>query len=176
MKIITKNFLIERGDAYLDDNRLEIKVPGDWTTSKCSWVVKLDKKSSSDRLIEKFNALAGGSDEELEAVLEGSDTVFKVSLSIENTQNFGEYKYYFDLVAINAEDSSKSKTISKGELKLNYDVQTPFDGYPIPIENIQYQVVNADEAEVGDILMINTENQFEFISLIQLKRLLGELP
>lgn len=175
MKIITKNFLIERGDAYLFEDRLEIRVPGDWTTYKCTWVVKLNKKESSDRLIEKNNVSAGGSNYEIETILDGGETVFKISLLGENTSNFREPKYYHDLVVVDAVDSTKTKTIAKGDFKINYDIQTPFDGFVIPSENIQYQVVQAADGGVGDIVMINAAGKCEFTSLSNLKMMLDGL-
>jgi len=179
MKVVKINFLIERGDAYLNADRLEIRVPGDWTNYKCSWVVKADKDISSDRLIEKNNSLAGGIDDELELRLEGNETVFMISLLNEDSSDFQNPKYYHDLIAVDVSNNAKSKTLAKGEFKVEFDVQTPFDGFATPTNAVRFLQVDASSAEIGDLLQVSISSEGKkivgIVTLIELKRQLDNL-
>lgn len=179
MKVVKINFLIERGDAYLDEDRLEIRVPGDWTSYKCSWAVKLDKEISSDRLIEKNNTLAGGSNDELELQLEGNETVFKISLLNEDSSDFQNPKYFHDLIFVDPNNNAKSKTLAKGEFKVEFDVQTPFDGFATPANAVRFLQVDASSAEIGDLLQVSLSSEGEkvvgIVTLAELKRQLENL-
>ncbi|RJR06649.1 hypothetical protein C4588_07555 [Candidatus Parcubacteria bacterium] len=160
MKIVKKNFIIERGDAYLDEERLEIRVPGDWTTYKCSLGVKLEKLTpSSNLLIRKRNTLYNGSDDELEAIYDGSDTCFKISIQKEDTGDFLEPKYYWDLIAIDPSNGAKTKTLAKGEFKVEFDTQTEFDNTQLPTDAERYIAVLAS-AFGEDTLVYKTGTTF----------------
>jgi hypothetical protein len=154
MKITKKNILIERGDAYLDEDRLEIRIPGDWTTSKCSWGVKENKIASGDLLICKKNTLAGGNNSQLELVLEGEDTIFKISLLKEDTQDFKKPKYDYDLVAVNPIDLTNTKTIANGDFKLNFDVQSDLNGIDLPETAERLIPVLASNFENGQFIQV----------------------
>lgn len=175
MKPVKINFLVERGDAYLGDDRLEIIIPGDWTTYKLSWAVKETKVITDDKLIWKRNSLAGGSDAELEAVLEGSNTVIKISLLEADTHDLQVFKNYHDLEATDAVDSDKKKTIAKGEFKIDADVQTGFDGSALPSDAVRFQQLDASNSAVGDLthtIEVNGVKYFEFISPTELAQIL----
>lgn len=160
MKIVKKNFIIERGDAYLGEDRVEIRVPGDWTSYKCSWGVKLEKRTpSSNLLIRKRNTLYNGSDDELEAIYDGSDTCFKISIQKEDAGDFLEPKYYFDLIAIDPLNSAKTKTLAKGEFKVEFDTQTEFDNTQLPTDAERYIAVLASAFD-EDTLVYKTGTTF----------------
>ncbi|MBX3008605.1 MAG: LamG domain-containing protein [Melioribacteraceae bacterium] len=167
MKTVKKNLIIERGDAYLGEDRLEIRVPGDWSTHKCSMGVKLDKLTpSSNLLIRKRNTLYNGSDDELEAIYDGSDTCFKISIQKEDTGDFLEPKYYWDLIAIDPSNGAKTKTLAKGEFKVEFDTQTEFDNTQLPTDAVRYFPVILSDIGAGKVVKINaTEDDVEGVDV-----------
>ena len=158
MKIKVENFTIYRGDAYLDEDRLEIRVPGDWTASKCSWGVKENKIASGDLLICKKNTSAGGSNSQLELVSEGDETIFKISLLKEDTQDFKKTKYDYDLVAVDPIDLTNTKTIAKGDFKLNFDVQSDLNGINLPETAERFIPILASNFQDGQFMQAIKED------------------
>jgi len=159
MKRINKDFLIHRGDAYLGDDRIEIKKQGDYTQHKLTFVVKADKVLTSDRLVEKMNTLAGGSDDGIEATLDADGyTTFAISLECTDTQDLTLPGYYYDLVAEDADDSTKSVTIASGNLRNEYDVQSPFDGLDLPDTAERLLPILASNFEDQEIIKVEVVN------------------
>ncbi len=139
MKIVKIDFLIEREGAYLGDDRLIVSVPGDWSAYKCSFGVKFDKKTpTSNLLIVKKNTLAGGSNDELELVYDGTNTIFKISLLEADKQDFIETKYYCDIRVEDASSFTKAKIIASGILKLEFNPQNKLSGTNLPSNGIRY--------------------------------------
>lgn len=145
---------------------------GNHTERELSFVVKSGEDFVSKRLIEKLKSLGEISttyDEETDL------TTCEVSLEVINTQSLAIQSYPWDVDSISLTDVEDVTTPNGGSLQFLQDVQTPFDGFEIPEENIIYQAVSAEDGGVGDIVMINASGKVEFTPLAQLKTLLDEL-
>lgn len=159
---IYESFEIERGDAYLSNRRLMASVPGDWTDHKLTWVVKSDI-SATERLITKKNTLAGGSDDELEAVLNNGSTEIYISVQATDTQTFTATKYDHDCIAVDNTDATIEQTIFKGVMLVHLDVQTPFDSSAVPELVYDYtKTVLLDIASDGTNTVIKNNSLFTF--------------
>lgn len=116
---------IKRGD----DADLVFKVSGDVTSNAVVFIAKRTKSLTAARLIEKKNAVAGGSTAELE--ISYSSTTLKSTITVHliegNTQILEDEFLYFDVY-----DSTDNVTLAHGKLYLLADVQTPYDSGSVP--------------------------------------------
>jgi hypothetical protein len=158
MKPVKVNFLIPRGDAYFGEDRLSLSVPGDWSSHKLSFGVKIDKEVTGDLLIRKRNTLAGGGDQELTATYENNATTIKISLNDVDSQSFTIAKMYYDVIANDVADTTKTVTIAKGELKINFDVQNNLNGIDLPESAKRLVPIFADNFLSGQFIRVQ-ENE-----------------
>ncbi len=146
------DFDIVRGDK----TNLSAIVQGDYSTYKLIFVVKADKELTSDRLIEKKNTLAGGTG--ITATYNGKVTSFVISIDKEDTQDFTNLVYYYDLTATSISDTSNIKTILTGTLNLTFDVQTPYDGTDLPNNATRYLPILPDSFHAGEFIKSDGTN------------------
>ena len=112
-----QHITIKRGDY----KEFIFRHTGNVGSSDITFVVKLTKSFSSPRLIQKAN----NDPTEISAIYSSPYTYIRVKLLQRDTRDFTASKYFYDIVA-------DSTTIFDGELRVNPDVQTPFDGTDLP--------------------------------------------
>lgn len=172
--MVETKLTIQRGDKVSK----ELLIPGDITTRKLSFGVKADLEIDSDRLIQKRNTLYGGSDDELTAnydSVKGKTTV-TIFFDKEDTADFTNDYYYYDLISQDADDSDDEITVAKDLIKIDKDVQTPFDGTNLPSSATRYVNLDASEAEAGDLIqcqLVDGVKTFVLITIEDLKTQLG---
>jgi len=134
--MLKRNYTILRGDP----KNLTFTLTGDYSEEKIIFVVKADKVLTSDRLIQKRNTAAGGSDDELTAVYddEKNKSTFTIKLEKIDTQDFTEEEYYYDITSQPADNSEDPITIASGNLEIEFDVQTDYDGTDLPEDATRY--------------------------------------
>ena len=120
---------IPRGD-YIE---LPFFVPGDHTARKLIFVIKASTDLTASRLVERKNTVAGGGDTELTATAVRNSTLITVKLLKANTQAFTQDEYYFDVTSEHASTSSDHYTVVHGQLTMDLDVQSPYDGAAVPV-------------------------------------------
>ena len=167
------DFTIKRGDP----KELIFYCPGNLSTYKIIFVVKANKVLTSNRLIQKKNTAAGGSGSELIAEVSGNETKITVKLEAADTQDFTALKYDYDITAQPADDSTDPETIEGGIINIDQDVQTPYDGFDLPVSATRFLQVDASNGLVGDLIQITTDDNgdrvFSFITIEELKTQLG---
>lgn len=155
--MIKKNFEIYRGDP----KELIFYAPGNISAQKIIFVVKADKVLTSNRLIEKKNTLAGGNDNQLMATYANGKTRITIKLLKEDTQDFTAETYYHDTTAQPTDNSTDPVTISGGELTIDQDVQTPFDGTNLPATAERYLSVLASQLTAGKLVKVGTNDYID---------------
>lgn len=145
-----------RGDT--DTLNVGFEVNGNITTRKIAFVVKNSLAIDSPRVVEKMNAIAGGSDTALKAVYTGGKTYLSVYLYPEDTQDLSNIKRYYDITSTSATNSRDIVTIFSGTFTLTPDVQTPFDGSDLPANATRILTTYPDDFAVGDFLKVDTTN------------------
>jgi len=152
--MIKKNFTLKRGDK----TTLQIKVSGDLTGRKLSFVVKADKITTSSRLIQKRNILFGGADTQLTAVHASGSTIITVYLDKIDTQDFAALLYYYDIISQHATIPTDEYTIAEGELTIDQDVQTDYDGTNLSATAERYIPVLASTLTPGKLVKIGVND------------------
>ena len=127
---------MKRGDY----KEFTFKHTGNVTASDISFVVKLTKSFSSPRLVQKQN----DDTTEISTTYTSPYTYIKVKLLQSDTRDLTSLKYFYDIVA-------DSTTIFDGELRINQDVQTPFDGTDPPTERFFVAGSFVTNANHGDL-------------------------
>lgn len=120
-----QHITIKRGDY----KEFVFKHNGNVSSSDISFVVKLTKSFSSPRLIQKDNS----DTTQISTIYSSPFTYIKVKLLQMDTRDFTASKYFYDIVA-------DSTTIFDGEFRVNFDVQTPFDGTTPPTSGVRFYV------------------------------------
>ena len=115
-----------------------IYISGNYSAHRLVFVTKADKVLTSDRLIEKKNTAAGGDDDEITASYANGKTKITVKLLKDDTQDFTQDTYYYDLTAQIADQSTDPVTLAYGELQLIEDVQTDYDNTDLPADGQRY--------------------------------------
>ena len=149
-----KNYEILRGDPA----NLICYVPGDVTTQKLIFVVKASKDLTGDRLIEKKNTAAGGSDDEIIITYANGKTKITVKLLKEDTQDFIETTYYHDTTSQPIGNATDPVTVSGGTLTIDKDVQSPFDGTNLPAAAERLVPILASQLTAGKLLKVGTND------------------
>lgn len=152
--MIKKNFTIKRGDA----TQLQLKISGDLTARKLSFVVKADKVLTSARLIQKRNTLFGGGDTQLKAVYAGSTTMITIYITKADTQDFAALLYYYDIISQNSSDFTDEITITEGEITVDQDVQTDYDGINLPAAAERYIPVLASTLTAEKLVKVGAND------------------
>lgn len=120
-----QHITIKRGDY----KEFVFRHTGNVTASDITFVVKLTKSFSSPRLIQKAN----DDTTEISTIYTSPYTYIRVKLLQSDTRDFTSAKYFYDIVA-------DSTTIFDGELRVQQDVQTPFDGTTPPTSGVRFYV------------------------------------
>ena len=139
---------VKRGDY----KELTFKHNGNITGSDITFVVKLTKSFSSPRLIQKENDNVS----EITTSYSAPYTNITVKLLQSDTQDLTSTKYYYDIVA-------DSTTIFDGEFRVQFDVQTPFDGTDLPEDGSRITTVSLDNGTIQDenIFWDTTSNKWK---------------
>lgn len=141
-----KDFNALRGDS----KTLSFSYAGDITAQSLSFVVKADKGLTSSRLIQKLNSVAGGSVSEIKTTYDddAQSTEIEVYLEAEDTQDLTNKILVYDLLL------GSANTIYMGNLYLEGDVQTPYDGTNLPTSNaVRYMPIYAADVADGQYIM-----------------------
>jgi len=162
-----QHITIKRGDY----KEFIFRHTGNVGSSDITFVVKLTKSFSSPRLIQKAN----NDTTEISAIYSSPYTYIRVKLLQRDTRDFTASKYFYDIVA-------DSTTIFDGELRVNPDVQTPFDGATPPTSGTRFYVagtfIDSTVADGSVFTWDSTNRTLSTISLDSLGSLIGsgELP
>lgn len=139
------NALIIRGDR----TDLTITISGDYHAYKLLFGVKSDKLTTTSRLIQKKNVLAGGADAQLTATYTAPNTTVTIKLLPEDDWDFTNTKYYYDLNATSTTDSTNVHTLIIGEIAIRQDVITDFDGTDLPSAAERYYPITVTSITDG---------------------------
>jgi len=170
--MIKKRFTIKRGDPII----LSLQVNGDITAYKIIFVAKLSTDISAERLIEKKNSVAGGTD--IETTYADGVTQIDISLTSDDTNYLTTFRLFYDITQQISDDSLEPETIAEEEIRLTADVQTPFDGWAIPNYTTRFQLVNAQDLPADTLIfckIINSQKVFTTLTIPELKVLLDNL-
>lgn len=155
--MVTKiNKTIYRGN----DEILTWKLDGNYTNKTYTIIAKASKDFKDDRLIEV----------DVNTLFDTMQTIFVAEINGELTQNLSYKKIYYDII-----DNNQNAIIT-GELKIDFDVATQFDGFEISENNYIYKTINAADGGINDIILTDANGNFQFYSLQQLKQMLDALP
>lgn len=155
--MVTKiNKTIYRGNNEI----LTWKLDGDYTNKTFTLIAKASRDFKDDRLIEV----------DVNTLFDTMQTIFVAEINGELTQNLSYKKIYYDII-----DNNQNAIIT-GELKIDFDVATPFDGFDISDNTYIYKTVRAEDGGINDILLTDNNGNFQFYSLEQLKQMLNALP
>ena len=139
----TYNKQIVRGDKA----EITWTYSSDISSYEIIFVVKASRDAAagefSNRLIQKKNTVAGGSDSQLTAVY-STQTTITVKLLPEDTQDLQAKTYYYDIIKRDHADTTDSRTIFSGNFTLIADVQTPFDGLDLPLNATRVIPISSD--------------------------------
>jgi hypothetical protein len=158
-------------------NIIEFVIPGDQTQNKLKFVICDSDLITASILVEKNNVLNDGSEDEIstELIKEGTHTKINIFIMPSETNAFSGDSKTFGIDSIDVNNANLINSLQHGLVRVNKLQPNNFNGFLVPEENIQYQIVNAEDGGVGDILMINDSGKVEFTSLAQLKILLDGL-
>lgn len=172
--MITADYEIYRGVK----TTITMVVPGAWNTYELTFVAKQDRNISSPRVIEKKNLLAGGGDNEMLVTYADGKTAIVITLEEADTNDLVLTSLQYDIDAYDIV-AERDTPIANGEIFINHDVKTPFDGVSLPATAIRVASIFATDGEVGNIIQIQLNSQgkkvFRFITLANLKQQLNSI-
>lgn len=135
---------LKRGDPQT----ISFYLSGDKTSDKIIFATKVGNGTASngnvnaeltgDRLIEKKNSVAGGSDTQIKTTYTDDKTKIEIFLFKADTQDFTEPLYYSDVTIQPADLSTDPVTVKTYEHEIIFDVQTDLDGMNLPQQAIRY--------------------------------------
>lgn len=138
-----------------DPRELSIYLVNDYSAHKISFGVKAGELSNmlnlatADILIQKLNSAAGGDDDQITATYANGKTKITVKLEKDDTQDFTEGIYSYDITVQPADNSTEPETIAIGELAMIGDVQTDYDGTDLPSDAERYVAVLVSDITDG---------------------------
>jgi hypothetical protein len=162
---------VKRGDY----KELVFKHKGDVTAKILSFVVKLTKDQSSNRLVFKRNTIAGGDTNQISASYTSPNTTITVKILSSDTWDLNAKLYYYDLVSIEPTDSNKEVTLFDGKFNIPWEVQGPFDGTDLPDNATRITTVSlANATSLYSTIVWDTTGKYYYpISLNDFKNLLN---
>ncbi len=145
MRLIKSNITFHRGDA----RPIKLVYPDkDLTSLPLQFVVKLDRKIISSRLVQI------SSNEPLKFSMEFDEkigTTITITPAAEDTADLEAKIYVYDII-----DTESLITYFDGSFKLEGDVQTPYDGTDLPEEAQRYIPVLPDQFNDDEIVQKKT--------------------
>ena len=147
--MFTKDLYIYRGDKSI----VSFSVAGDHSDRNLSFVAKSDKEITTVPAFVKITEYG-----EVAAIFADGKTTVTLAIEPVDTDDLPAGKFYYDLQSVSKVDLTDVVTIVKGNLNLIADVQTPFDGYPLPGDpSLRYQALSALDGEDGDIVLTKVD-------------------
>jgi hypothetical protein len=150
-------------DVMRGDPREEIiYIPEDYSAHKISFGVKagsLDNMlnlATADILIQKLNSAAGGDDAQITATYANGKTKITVKLEKDDTQDFTEEVYSYDITVQPADNSTEPETVAIGELAMIGDVQNDYSGSNLPGSGGRYITIDLVDYDEGDFLIVTS--------------------
>lgn len=111
---------------------LTFTVYGDLTARALSFAVKRYQENDSPRVVNKLNAVAGGSGITASYDADTDLTTITISIDPDDTFALGLRTYYYDLISVASGDFTDRVGLYYGEFNLIFSVQHPDDSTSVP--------------------------------------------
>jgi len=156
------DIIMVRGDKTI----IRLVKNNDYTGKELTFGAKLSTDIDADRLIQKQNTLAGGDSSQIYATYHGFYSEILITLLPEDHQDLIVNTLYYDVEAVDVDDSTNVETILTGTITLTPDVLTPMDGLELAASGVRIFTVALPEAtnEPSIYVGYNSDNSMKQVS------------